>query len=127
MNTNDDVEVDTQSIHSFPTHTSLMSESDNTWNESTTPPHTNFNDTLSNSKSLWECLGRKVPRGEIVFFSQMIVIFTVVVVSLYNLTTHHPYVTLWTALLSSSLGYVLPNPRLHQKDIYVVKKPLNHS
>ena len=35
-----------------------------------------------------------------------------IVVSIYNLTVAHDDSTLWTALLSSSLGYLLPNPSL---------------
>lgn len=68
----------------------------------------------SNTKSMWACLGRKIPRGEIVYFTQMIVVFIVVITSLYNLSTQHPNVNLWTILLSSTLGYSLPNPRLER-------------
>ena len=34
--------------------------------------------------------------------------------SIYNLTTGHGDSNLWTALLSSSLGYLLPNPTLRR-------------
>ena len=42
----------------------------------------------------------------------IIILYTVIVVSIYNLTVAHDDSTLWTALLSSSLGYLLPNPSL---------------
>ena len=60
-------------------------------------------------------LGREFPRSEVVFFSQMIVILLVVLASVYNLTVGHDSATLWTALLSSCLGYVLPNPSIPRR------------
>ena len=56
--------------------------------------------------------GRRVPRSEIVFFCQMILIYVVVAVSLFNLTREHGPDNLWVALLGSCLGYVLPNPSI---------------
>ena len=58
----------------------------------------------------WHIFGRECP--EIVFLCQVIILYTVIVVSIYNLTVEHGDSTLWTALLSSSLGYLLPNPSL---------------
>ena len=54
----------------------------------------------------WHLFGTECPKEEIVFFCQ--VLYTVIVVSIYNLTVGHDDSTLWTALLSSSLGYLLP-------------------
>ena len=56
--------------------------------------------------------GRECPKEEIVFLCQVIILYTVIVVSIYNLTVAHDDSTLWTAMLSSSLGYLLPNPSL---------------
>ena len=61
----------------------------------------------------WHIFGsRGCPKEEIVFLCQVIILYTVIVVSIYNLTVAHDDSTLWTALLSSSLGYLLPNPSL---------------
>ena len=60
----------------------------------------------------WDIFGRECPKEEIVFLYQVIILYTVIVVSIYNLTVAHDDSTLWTALLSSSLGYLLPNPSL---------------
>ena len=64
---------------------------------------------------VWTVLGREFPRSEVVFFSQMIVILVVVLASVYNLTVGHDSATLWTALLSSCLGYILPNPSIPRR------------
>lgn len=66
----------------------------------------------SSTSSLWHVLGRRVPRSEIVFGCQMVLIYMVVGTSIYNLSTGQGDSNLWTALLSSCLGYVLPNPSL---------------
>ena len=52
----------------------------------------------------WHIFGRECPKEEIVFLCQVIILYTVIVVSIYNLTVAHDDSTLWTALLSSSLG-----------------------
>ena len=64
----------------------------------------------------WHLSGKECPKEEIVFFCQVIILYTVIVVSIYNLAVGHGDSTLWTALLSSSLGYLLPNPSLKRED-----------
>ena len=69
----------------------------------------------SNRTSLWPVCGKLMPRPEIVFISQMLVIYVVIVVSLFNLTSGDDKDgKLWIALLSSCLGYMLPNPKLER-------------
>ena len=64
----------------------------------------------------WHILGTECHKGEIVFLCQVVVLYTVIVVSIYNLTVDPGYSTLWTALLSSSLGYLLPNQSMKRDD-----------
>ncbi len=56
--------------------------------------------------------GGRVPRSELVFFSQVIILYVVVCLCLFNLTTGRGDSNLWSALLSGSLGYLLPNPTI---------------
>ena len=58
----------------------------------------------------WHIFGTACPKEEIVFLCQVVVLYTVILISIYNLTTGNGDSNLWTALLSSSLGYLLPNP-----------------
>lgn len=60
----------------------------------------------------WKVCGRSVPRSEIVFFSQVIIIYVVACMCLFNLTTERGDSNLWSALLSGCLGYLLPNPTI---------------
>ena len=66
---------------------------------------------------VWTIFGRDIPKAEIVFFCQVIILYTVIIVSIYNLTAENGDSNLWTALLSSSLGYLLPNPSLKYKTV----------
>ena len=62
----------------------------------------------------WHLFGTVCPKDEIMFLCHVIFLFTVILISIYNLTTRHENSNLWTALLSSSLGYLLPNPTLRR-------------
>ena len=64
--------------------------------------------------SQWDIMGKQFPRSEVVFFCQMIVVTIVIIGAIYNLTVGHDNPTLWTALLSSCLGYILPNPSIQR-------------
>lgn len=59
--------------------------------------------------------GKLLPPPGVVFICQMLIIYVVIGVSLFNLTRgggdEHEG-KLWIVLLSSCLGYMLPNPKL---------------
>ena len=50
--------------------------------------------------------------SEIIYISQISVILIVIFASLYNLSFKTGDDSLWTALLTSCLGYMLPNPKI---------------
>ena len=58
-------------------------------------------------RSLWYLCGSECPKAEVVFLCQVVVLYTFIVVSIYNLTRGHGDSSMWTALLSISLGYLL--------------------
>lgn len=60
----------------------------------------------------WRAFGYKFPRSEAVFVTQTLILYIVIITSLVNLTVGNEPNTLWTALLSSCLGYMLPNPNI---------------
>jgi hypothetical protein len=69
----------------------------------------------THSNNQWHFFGRGVPKSEIVFFCQVIILYTVILTSICNLTRGNGDSNLWTALLSSSLGYLLPHPTIKKK------------
>ena len=51
-------------------------------------------------------------RPDVILFSiQVFVIVLVVIASLINLTYYKENINLWTMILTSCLGYIMPNPR----------------
>jgi hypothetical protein len=78
----------------------------------------NDNDNLSvkehSSVSLrnWKFFGYNVPKPEIIFFSQVVIIYIVVITALINVAISNGDTTVWISLLCSCLGYMLPSPSL---------------
>jgi hypothetical protein len=66
----------------------------------------------TDSVSSWVTCGKKTPCSEVVFLFQVVILYTVIIVSLYNLTVQSQNSILWTALLSSCLGYLLASPTI---------------
>ena len=72
-------------------------------------------DDTETGSDKWHVFGKQLPKSEIVFFVQVVLIYIVVITSIVNLTLNKDEGKLWTALLSSSLGYLLPNPSLKKR------------
>jgi hypothetical protein len=53
----------------------------------------------------------------VVYICQVIAVYTVVIACIYNLSTDNHNTNLWTALLSSALGYMLPHPSMKRRKI----------
>ena len=70
---------------------------------------------VSRRSTFWHVFGRQLPKTEVVFFFQIILIYLIVGVSLFNLSRQTGPDHLWIALLSSCVGYSLPNPAINPK------------
>ena len=64
---------------------------------------------------LWNLLGKRLPQNEVVYFTQVVLIFTVIITCIVNLSRGQGDSNLWTCLLSSCLGYLLPNPKINSQ------------
>jgi hypothetical protein len=54
-----------------------------------------------------------LPRPDVILFTiQVLLIFVVVCVSLVNLSLEWGNQNLWTVVLTGSLGYIMPNPKI---------------
>jgi hypothetical protein len=58
----------------------------------------------------WKCCG-KVPKQEVVFLAQVILIYSIVIVSIINLSLGNGDSNLWCVLISFSAGSLLPSPQ----------------
>ena len=61
--------------------------------------------------------GSRVPRDEITFFAQVIIVYVVIVRCIINLSIGNGESNLWTALFSSCLGYILPSTKLKNHSV----------
>ena len=70
----------------------------------------------SSNKSSWKfCNEITLPRSEVMFFVQMFVILILITLCIIKLTVLKPTceeTSVWFSILSSLVGYILPNPRL---------------
>ena len=66
----------------------------------------------ASNQSEWYVINRTFPRSQITFLCQIIIVAIIVVAALINLSLDNGDKTLWSTLLASSLGYVLPNPSI---------------
>lgn len=78
-------------------------------------PEINIDIDHRSNSGHWHFFGRTMPRSEIVFVVQVLLVYIVVIVSIVNLTIGSESEKLWISLLCSSIGYVLPNPNLKIK------------
>ena len=80
--------------------------------------HDTHSINISGSERQWSLCGQEIPKSEIVFFCQVIILYTVILTSIYNLTRGNSELSnLWTSLLSGSLGYLLPNPTIKKRHV----------
>ena len=70
----------------------------------------------NNGSARWIVCWQEVPRREVIFFVQVIILYIVICVSLANLTLKIGNQTLWSSLLAGSLGYLLPSPTIRDKN-----------
>jgi len=72
-------------------------------------------DQEGNERSSWKlCNSVTLPRSEVVFFSQVFFVLILIFLSFYKLLftdlpcEEKPF---WVGILSSTVGYILPNPK----------------
>ena len=72
-------------------------------------------DDQNQEKRSWRFCNSRLPRSEVVYFTQVSIIVFLNVVSLTKLVFFHldcEESTFWFSLLSYTVGYALPNPKL---------------
>jgi hypothetical protein len=83
---------------------------DSATTETTPSPSSSLQDLQK--QPLWVWCGERVPKTQIVFFCQIFVVYCVIGAAIANLSLQQGDKQLWTILLSSCIGYLLPNPSL---------------
>ena len=60
----------------------------------------------------WRFCGHPFKQSQVVYFSQIIILYIIIITCIINLSINNGNSNLWTALLSSSIGYILPSPKI---------------
>ncbi len=60
----------------------------------------------------WTFMGSNIPKSEIVYFCQIIIVYIIAIAAVVNLSMGNALTEVWISLLSSCIGYILPNPKL---------------
>lgn len=68
-----------------------------------------------NENSEWNLFGRTLPKNEVIFICQVVILYIVILTCIVNLSLKNGDSNLWTALLSSSLGIMLPQPTISKR------------
>ena len=71
-------------------------------------------DDNNQERQSWKCFGHTCNRSLVVFLSQFFVILVILACSIVRITlaTYCEETTVWIAILSSTVGYILPSPKL---------------
>lgn len=79
------------------------------------------NISLTSEREEWNIFGYHIPKLEVVYISQIIGIYLVIITCLLNLSIQNSKTELWSSLLSASIGYLLPNPSLKRDKLFLQK------
>ena len=74
-------------------------------------------ETTSSTDQDWQILGVKIPKNEVVFFSQVIILYIVIITCIVNLSINKQHNEVWIGLLSSCIGFLLPNPSIKRNKV----------
>jgi len=86
---------------------------DNDTYKNTPASHDNISHT--DSVRQWKLFGKTIPKNEVIFICQVVILYIVIITCIINLSLGNGDSNLWTALLSSSMGIMLPAPTLSRR------------
>jgi hypothetical protein len=74
-------------------------------------------EAIAGDETSLKLCGWKTSKSHFVFLVQIILIYIVIITCIINLSIKNGDSNLWTALLSSCLGYILPAPSIKEKKV----------
>ena len=78
--------------------------------------------SIMSDRDVWNVFGYHIPKLELVYLSQVIALYIIIITCLVNLSIQNGSSELWCTLLSASIGYLLPNPSL-KRDKIILQRP----
>ncbi len=80
-------------------------------------------ETSRQDSDRWFILGRELPKQEIVFFSQIIILYILIITCMINLSINSNS-QIWTSILSTCIGILVPNPRIKTSKKHLISGDL---
>jgi hypothetical protein len=80
--------------------------------------------SFSSENEEWIIFGYHIPKNEVVFFSQTVVLYIVIITCLINLSIKNGDKELWCSFLSAAIGYLLPNPSMKRDKVLLQRSNL---
>ena len=74
----------------------------------------------------WRWCGEALPKGQIVFFAQMILAMTVIIASIACLALDKDNKEFWMVMLSGCMGYIMPSPTLKMSESKLPGRGTHH-
>lgn len=71
----------------------------------------------------WRVCWSSFPKEEIIYFVQVLIAYTVIIVSLVNLCLTTEHSAIWGTLVSGCIGYLFPAPTLNHGGQPVLHTP----
>ena len=99
-------------------HTEVKPENTEHFQDPLIEHNVDINSTMSStsiSSRLWKIFGKTIPKNEVIFICQVVILYIVIITCIVNLSLGNGDSNLWTALLSSSMGIMLPAPTLSRR------------
>ena len=74
--------------------------------------------------SLWNVCNARLPKAQITYFTQIVIIYIIIITCLVNLSLNIGDSTLFQTLLASCVGYILPAPRVKSPKYTTTSSPV---
>ena len=84
--------------------------------------------SLNDGSQQWLMCGRPFPRSEVKFFSQVIILYIVIITCLVNLSIANAELkSVWISLMSYAMGCILPSPSISKPKNNNINNNINRS
>ena len=67
--------------------------------------------------SRWYVFGLWISRSEVTYFTQIVIIYVVIIIALINISIGNDNEHSWTGILGTCIGYLLPSPVLTKRQV----------
>ena len=72
---------------------------------------------ISLPKTNWFVFGLHITKTEVVYFTQVVILYIIIIAALINISLSNDGNQIWIGLLGSCIGYLLPNPNLIKQNV----------